>query len=217
MGKTITQKQTKALAAIYESLESSGYPPTLAELREKLNLASNQAVLNYLDALQKKGFIKRETGKDRGMARGLKILRLGFKVLGKDALVPMAGHSSAGAYVESFATTFEKWSVLPGEVLQNEKVKMAEENVFVIQVHGDSMINAGIDDGDLLLIKKTGEYKNGDIVVARSDDGTTVKRFVAEEGRTYLKPENPSYKNIPIFPETYFEGKVILNLTKVKT
>lgn len=217
MAKEITQKQKNALEAIYDSLETSGFPPTLAELCEKLNLSSNQAVLNNLNALQKKGFIKRETGKDRGMARGLKILRLGFKVLGKNLIVPLAGHSAAGAYVESFTSTFEKWSVLPGEVLQNEKVKISDEDVFVIQVHGDSMINAGIDDGDMLLIKKTKEYKSGDIVVARSDDGTTVKRFVAEEGRTYLKPENPAYKNIPIFPETIFEGKVILNLTKINT
>lgn len=215
MGKAITQKQKKTLEAIYESLVTSGFPPTLAELREKLNLSSNQAVLNYLDALQKKGYIKRETGKDRGMARGLKILRLGFKALGKNLIVPIAGHSAAGMYIESFTSVFESWSVLPGEVLQNEKVRMSDEDVFVIQVHGDSMINAGIDDSDMLLIKKTKEYKSGDIVVARSDDGTTVKRFVAEEGRTYLKPENPAYKNIPIFPETIFEGKVILNLTKL--
>ena len=76
------------------------------------------------------------------------------------------------------------------------------------------MINAGINDGDVLLIKKTEQFRSGDIVVARSDDGTTVKRFVAEsDGRAYLKPENPNYKIIPIFEDTYFDGKVIANLS----
>ena len=78
------------------------------------------------------------------------------------------------------------------------------------------MINAGINDGDLLLIKQAREFKNGDIVVARNDDGTTVKRFVAENKKAYLKPENPAYKNIPIFEDTYFDGKVIANLSTLK-
>jgi repressor LexA len=102
-------------------------------------------------------------------------------------------------------------------ISHNEKITKSSDNVFAIQVHGDSMINAGIDDGDMLLVKKTGEFKSGDIVVARSDDGTTVKRFIADGGKRYLKPENPNYENIPIIPEEInFEGKVILNLSKVR-
>ena len=90
----------------------------------------------------------------------------------------------------------------------------SKEDFFAIQVYGDSMINAGINNEDILLVKKTMEFLSGDIVVARSDDGTTVKRFIAEsDGRAYLKPENPVYKNIPIFAETFFDGKVILNLS----
>lgn len=211
--KNITLKQKRVLELIYDAIKNSGFPPSFADLKESLKVSSNQSVLNFLKSLEKKGLIKRE----EGQARGIKILRLGYKILDKEQLVPHAGTSSAGTYIESFTSIFERWSVLPGEVLQNEKVSMSDEDVFVIQVNGDSMINAGIDDSDMLLVKKTKEYKSGDIVIARSDDGTTVKRFVAEEGRTYLKPENPAYKNIPIFPETIFEGKVILNLSKVTT
>ena len=211
MSIKLTPKQKKGLELIYNSLETSGFPPTLADLKEKLGVASNQSVLNFLDILEKKEYIKRE----EGQARGIRILPLGYKEIGKDPLNKMAGVSAAGSYIESFADTFSSWMTLPGQVLQNEEIKQAQDEVFVIQVQGDSMINANICDSDMLLVKKTKEYKNGDIVVARSDDGTTVKRFVAEEGRTYLKPENPNYKNIPIFPETIFEGKVILNLTKV--
>lgn len=213
MSIKLTPKQKKVLELIYNSLETSGFPPTLADLKEKLGVASNQSILNFLDNLEKKECIKRE----EGQARGIRILPLGYKEIGKDPLIKMVGVSAAGSYIESFADTFSSWITLPGQVLQNEEIKQAQDEVFVIQVQGDSMINANICDSDMLLVKKTKEYKNGDIVVARSDDGTTVKRFVAEEGRTYLKPENPNYKNIPIFPETIFEGKVILNLTKVNT
>jgi len=209
----ITEKQKNALDAIYESIRLSGFPPTFADLREKLNVASNQAVLNFLESLEKKGFIKREDGQ----ARSIKILPLGYKEIEKEPLIKIAGMSAAGSCIESFADAFTAWMPLSDKIFQNEKISKAQDDVFVIQVHGDSMINAGIDDGDMLLIKKSKEYKSGDIVVARSDEGTTVKRFVADGGKRYLKPENPNYENIPIIPgEINFEGKVILNLSKVR-
>jgi repressor LexA len=209
----ITEKQKNALSAIYESIRSSGFPPTFADLREKLNVVSNQAVLNFLESLEKKGFIKREDGQ----ARSIKILPLGYKEIEKEPLIKIAGMSAAGSCTESFADAFTAWMPLSDQIFQNEKISKAQDDVFVIQVHGDSMINAGIDDSDMLLIKKTKEYKSGDIVVARSDDGTTVKRFIADGGKRYLKPENPNYENIPIIPgEINFEGKVILNLSKVR-
>ncbi len=206
----ITPKQKKVLNLIYSCLKNNGFPPTLAELREKLGVASNQAVLNFLNNLEKKNYIKR----GEGQARGIKITKKGFSVLEKPPLIPMAGQSAAGAYVESFTEVFTDWIKLPGQVLENEEVNL-NEDVFLIKVHGDSMINAGIDDGDILLVQKTGEFKSGDIVVARSDEGTTVKRFIAENGRVYLKPENPKYDNILILEDTYFDGKVILNLSKI--
>ena len=207
----ITEKQKKVLEIIYNSIIIEGFPPSLANLRESLNLASNQAVLNYLNSLEEKGFIQRE----EEQARGIKITPLGLKILGKKNLAPIVGFTAAGPYIESFADINFKWMELPSEI-PNEKIKQSDD-VFIVQVSGDSMINIGIDNGDMLLIKKSKEFKSGDIVVARSDEGTTVKRFIAEGGKRYLKPENPAYKNMSIIPgEIYFEGKVILNLSKVK-
>lgn len=208
---TITLKQKKVLELIYGSIKDSGFPPTLADLRSDLGVSSNQSILNFLDALEKKGFIEREDGK----ARGIKIKELGFKLLNRKPLVRLVGNSSCGPFIESLNESFN-WIDLPGRVLKNEKVSQAKEDLFSIKVQGDSMINAGINDGDILLVKKAKEFRSGDIVVARSDDGTTIKRFIVEsKGASYLKPENPKYKNIPIFEETIFDGKVILNLSAI--
>jgi len=208
----ITPKQKKALEIIHQYIQISGFPPSLADLREQLNVSSNQSVLNFLKALEENGCIKRQEGE----ARSIAILPLGFKILNKELLVPIVGETSAGAFVESYVDTFSGWMPLPNKLVKNEVIKQAKEEVFVIRVHGDSMINANIFDGNVLLVQKTGQFRSGDIVVVRSDDGTTVKRFVAESnGRAYLKPENPVYKIIPIFEDMVFEGKVIANLSLI--
>lgn len=213
MGLKITEKQKNVLNEIYESIKETGFPPTLADLKELLDLASNQAVLNYLKSLEKKGLIKRE----EGQARSIRILPLGFKEIDKSQLAPFVGVSAAGPYIDSFADAFTSWMPLSDKILQNEKINKAQDEVFIIQVSGDSMINIDIDDRDMLLVKKSKEFKSGDIVIARTDDGTTVKRFVVEGGKRYLQPENPAYEKMVIIPgEVKFEGKVILNLSKVK-
>lgn len=213
MDSRITEKQKNVLNAIYESIKETGFPPTLADLKELLDLASNQAVLNYLNSLEKKELIKRE----EGQARSIKILPLGFKEIGKPQMAPFIGISAAGPYIESFADTFTDWMPLSDKILQNEKIDKAQDEVFIIQVSGDSMINIDINDRDMLLVKKSKEFKSGDIVIARIDEGTTVKRFIVEGGKRYLQPENPAYERMVIIPdEVKFEGKVILNLSKVK-
>lgn len=209
----LTPKQKKVLELIYESLESSGFPPTIADLKKELGVSSNQSVLNFLEVLERKECIERE----EGQARGIRILPFGYEEIGKQPLIRIVGKTAAGPYVESYADAFTNWMPAVIGISRNEKITKSSDNVFAIQVHGDSMINAGIDDGDMLLVKKSEEFKSGDIVVARSDDGTTVKRFIADGGKRYLKPENPNYENIPIIPgEINFEGKVILNLSKVR-
>lgn len=211
MKKYLTPKQRTVLELIYDSIRSSGFPPTLVDLKEALGVSSNQSVLNFLDILVKKECIKRE----EGQARSTTILPLGYKEIGKEALIRVAGYSAAGPYIESFAETLS-WMPINGQVLANEKINQARDKVFIIQVIGESMINVGINDGDNLLVKESREYKSGDIVLARTDEGVTVKRFVAEGGKRYLKPENPAYEKMVIIPgEVQFQGKVILNLSKV--
>src|SRR3989344_2330736 len=118
MINNLTEKQKRVLRLIYDCIESSGFPPTLADLKNNLNLSSNQAILNYLTALEEKGCIKREGGQ----ARGIKILPLGFKALEKDRAVPFLGASSAGPFVESLDNIVSNWITLRGEVIKNEKI-----------------------------------------------------------------------------------------------
>ena len=211
MKKYLTIKQKRVLELIYDSIRSSGFPPTLADLKEELGVSSNQSVLNFLEILVRKECIKRE----EGQARSIAILPLGYKEIEKEPLVRVAGYSAAGPYIESFTETFN-WEPIDGQVLTNEKINQARDKVFIIQVIGDSMINVGINDSDNLLVKESKEYKSGDIVLARTEDGVTVKRFVAEGGKRYLKPENPAYEKMVIIPgEVEFQGKVILNLSKI--
>lgn len=212
MKNYLTQKQKNVLELIYSSIHSSGFPPTLSDLKDEMGVSSNQSVLNFLEILEKKECITREGGQ----ARSIKILPLGYKEIDKEPLVRLAGYSAAGPYIQSFADAFTFFPI-SGQVLQNEKINQAKDEVFVIQVMGDSMINAGIDDGNSLLIKESKEYKSGDIILAETNDGMTVKRFIAEGGKRYLQPENPNYARMVIIPgEVKFRGKVILNLSKTQ-
>lgn len=198
---------------IYQYIKDSGYPPTFEEMRQCLGVSSNQAIIDLLEKLEDKKLIQ----KGEGTARTIVILSKGYEILKKKQLAPLVGISSAGSFAESFIDGSDKWMSLP-QIPEHEKINLLQNDVFILQVYGDSMINASINDGDLLLVKKINdsEYRSGDIVVARNDDGTTVKRFVAEPGgRTYLKPENPAYDKILMYPETVFEGKVILNLSSI--
>jgi repressor LexA len=200
MVKTITKRQKETLLAIYNSFKESGYPPTLQELKDILRVKSNQAVIDLLKALEKRKLIKRE----EGSARGIKIKPLGYDSIHKEPLVRTAGVTAAGP--ATLAIEQDKW------------VEMSDgyqkyEDVFVVKVAGNSMIEADIYDGDDVLIKRADEYQNGDIVLARLGDSTTLKRFVYDQGKTYLKPENPACSIIAITHETFFIGKMIANLS----
>lgn len=191
----LTKRQKQALKAIYTSIRDFGYPPTLADLREELGVSSNQAVLDLLKILENKGSIKKE----EGAARGIKILQKGFEALSKNPIIPNIGISAAGPYKDAFDTL--EWE-------EQEGLKTAD-NVFITEVVGDSMLGIGLEDGDNVLVQESKEFKNGDTVLARDIDGRTIKTLVRVDGKTYLKPENPKYPNIPIYPETRLIGKVI--------
>ena len=152
MTKVITIKQRKVLELIYGSVVDNGFPPTMAELKQAIDVSSNQAVLNYINSLEKKGLIDRR----EGQARSIRILPLGFKVLGIENVVPIAGNSSCGPFVETIEEVGD-WITLPGHLTE---VKESRDKLFVIQVYGDSMINANINNGDLLLIKDIKEFKS---------------------------------------------------------
>ncbi|MDD5147147.1 MAG: transcriptional repressor LexA [Candidatus Daviesbacteria bacterium] len=198
----ITVRQAEVLKLIYKSISDSGYPPTLAELRDALEVSSNQAVLDILKLLEDKGYIE----KAEGMARGLRILDKGIKELGLKQMAPVVGVSAAGPYMQTYE--INEWRV-------TDDVQVTSSDRLV-RISGDSMIGANIEDGDIVIVRNAKEFKNGDIVLARNDDETTVKRFVHDDGKVYLKPENPRYKNIPIYPETRLLGKIVGILGKSK-
>ncbi|MCL4382176.1 MAG: transcriptional repressor LexA [Patescibacteria group bacterium] len=190
----LTKRQKEVLKAIYNSLKDSGYPPTLADLRDKLDVSSNQAVLDFLKILEEKGLIKKE----EGAARGLKILKEGFNALNVQPIIPYVGISAAGPYTQAFEDI--RWQ-------SHGQVELTKD--FLVKVKGDSMVGAGINDGDIILVRESNEFKNGDIVLARDNDGTTIKRLIHNRGKIYLKPENSKYSNVPIYPDTRLVGKVI--------
>ncbi len=191
----LTERQKQVLKIIYSSLKSSGYPPTLADLREGLKVSSNQGVLDMLQSLERKGYIRRE----EGAARGIRILGRGFRALSLGQIVPTVGVTAAGQYKDAIEDLhWKEWG-------QTE----IADNVFIVKVSGDSMVGAGYQDGDYVLVQEAKEFKHGEVVLARSNDGTTIKRLVNQDGKIYLKPENPKYNNIPIYPETRLLGKII--------
>lgn len=198
----ITARQSQVLKYIYKSISDSGYPPTLAELRDELEVSSNQAVLDILKILENKGYIEKE----EGMARGLRILDKGIQELGLKQMAPVVGISAAGPYMQAYE--INEW-----RVTNDVQVTSSDR---LVRISGDSMVGAGIEDGDIVVVREAKEFKNGDIVLARNDDETTVKRFVHDDGKVYLKSENPKYKNIPIYPETRLLGKVVGILGKSK-
>ncbi len=207
MKNIITKRQKELLGIIYQYIKDSGFPPTFEEMRESLGVSSNQSIIDLLEKLKNKGFIK----KSESSARGITILPAGYEVLGNPPLAPFLGATAAGAPLEIIETIGE-WQSLSGEVAQ------FSGEIFLLKIQGESMINVGINDGDIVLVRKQDEFISGDIVLAQTSEGSTVKRFISQDKPPYiyLKPENPNpqYKNILFTDETRLIGKVLSVLNK---
>lgn len=203
MNNPITERQKQLLSIIYQYIKSTGYPPTFEEMRENLGVRSNQSVIDHLEKLVTSRFIKKNEG-----ARSLAILPLGYEVLGQPSLTAFLGMTSAGAPIEVVSIPGE-WHILPS--MMNDKIEKLQDQVSLLKISGDSMINAGIDENDIVLVQSKKEFVSGDIVLARVGDSSTIKRFMSTDTPpyVYLKPENPKYQNILFTPEVHLEGKVI--------
>lgn len=196
----LTKRQNDLLNVIYQYIKSTGYPPTFEEMREKLGVSSNQTIIDHLTSLKNKGIIKRKESD----ARGIAILPLGYEALGKPPLAAFLGVTSAGAPLETVEVSGE-WQSLSDEIVR------LQEEVFLLKINGDSMINAGINDGDIVLVQSVKEFYPREIVLAETSDGSTVKRFMSEDKPPYvwLQPENPKYNNILFDDDVRLTGKVI--------
>ncbi|OGZ18736.1 MAG: repressor LexA [Candidatus Nealsonbacteria bacterium RBG_13_42_11] len=204
----ITKRQKELLSIIYEYIKDTGYPPTFEEMRERLDVSSNQSIIDLLEKIKNKGLIKREEG-----PRSIVILPLGYEIINKPQLVNFLGIASAGAPIEAIEVQGE-WKTISSDI-GGDKLEQLEDNIFLLKISGDSMINAGINDGDIVLVKSQKEFISGDIVYAQVGDSSTIKRFVKrfvsddKPPYVYLKPENPKYENILFTDETKILGKVI--------
>lgn len=200
MERAITKRQEELLSTIYQYIKDTGYPPTFEEMRESLGVASNQSVIDLLNKLEEKKLVKRS----EGSARGVIITPLGYKALGEPPLAPFLGATIAGVPVEMIEITGE-WQPISSEVAE------LKEDVFLLRISGDSMANAGIDNGDVVLVQKQKEFVSGNVVLAHNDGEATIKRFVSDDTPPYLylKPENPKYPVIPVTEKTRLVGKVL--------
>ncbi len=198
MAKEITDRQKELLEYIVKQIRDHHLPPSISEMANYLKVKSKNAVAKLLDALEEQGFIK-----TNGKARGIEVLNALGQSLEKGLIsVPILGNIQAGT-PHLAEELVEDWINLPQTLVRGRR------DVFLLRVRGDSMINAGILEGDLVIVKPTKDAKHNDIVVALLHDEATVKRFVQIKNRSYLKAENPDYKNIYPKEEWMIQGKVV--------
>ena len=205
MTKPLTEKQKLILDFINDEIDKKGYPPSVREICKAVGLSSTSTVHGYLQRLEKNGYLRKAPTKPRA----LQVLDDKSKRRRKEndtlpqkelAEVPVVGKVTAGQpilAVENIEDTFP----LPVEMTKNSEV-------FALHVSGDSMIEAGILDGDLVIVRQQTTCNNGDIVVALLEEEATVKRFYKEDGFFRLQPENQMMEPIIVKDVTVL-GKVI--------
>ncbi len=175
----ITAKQEEILEYIKQQILKKGYPPAVREICEAVHLKSTSSVHSHLETLEKNGYIRRDPTKPRA----IEILDDTFNLTRREVVnVPIVGRVAAGQPILA-SENIENYFPIPAEFMPNQ-------DVFMLHVKGDSMINAGIFDGDSILVKKQPTAENGDMVVALIDDSATVKTFYKENGHYRLQPEN---------------------------
>lgn len=185
MGKGLTRRQKEILTFVQRYSDAHGYPPSVREIGQALGLTSSSTVHSHLSALEKKGYLRRDPSKPRA----LEILRDERDVPAKKVVpIPVIGRVTAGQPILA-QQNIEDYFPLPVEFVRSEEC-------FILYVRGDSMIEAGIYDGDLLVVRRQQTARDGDVVVARLEDEATVKRFFREADRIRLQPENPAMEPI---------------------
>lgn len=193
----ISKKQFEILEYIKSQILERGFPPAVREICEAVDLKSTSSVHSHLETLEKNGYIRRDPTKPRA----IEILDDTFNLSRREMVnVPLIGRVAAGEPLLA-QENIENYFPIPMEFMPNRQT-------FMLTVKGESMINAGILDGDMVLVEETKTASNGDMVVALVEDGATVKTFYKEEGVYRLQPEN-DYMDPIIVREVSILGKVI--------
>jgi len=195
----LTPRQIQILEFIRREVRIRNYPPSVREIGEAVGLSSSSTVHMHLAKLESKGYIRRDPTKPRAI-----------ELLNSSALpegfvpdivpVPVVGHVTAGEPILA-QENIEEYFPLPREIVR-------QDTVFMLHIRGDSMINAGILDGDYVIVRRQATAKNGEIVVALLENEATVKRFFRGKKHVRLQPENDSYEPILTSSVTVM-GKVI--------
>ena len=192
----ITEKQSQILEYIKSEILNKGYPPSVRDICQAVNLKSTSSVHSHLETLEKNGYIRRDPTKPRT----IEIIDDNFNLVRREVVnVPMVGTVAAGQPILAIEN-IDNYFPIPSEYMPNEET-------FMLKVKGESMINAGILDGDNILVKRQNTAKNGDMVVALVEDSATVKTFYKENGHIRLQPEN-DYMDPIILPDVENIGKV---------
>mgnify|MGYP000565820284 FL=1 len=181
----ITNKQKEILEFIKSQIINKGYPPAVREICEAVNLKSTSSVHSHLESLEKNGYIRRDPSKPRA----IEIIDDEFNLTRRELVnIPIVGTITAGQPILA-VENIESYFPIPSEYMPNSET-------FMLKVKGDSMINAGILDGDRIIVQRQSHAKNGDYVVALIDDEVTVKTFYKENGYFRLQPENDAMEPI---------------------
>ena len=179
--RSSAENQRKILEFIRKEIETKGYPPSVREICQAVGLKSTSTVHAHLNQLEEQGVSRRDATKPRA----LEVLD---NPLSKGRTVPLVGKVTAGLPILAIEN-IEDYMVFPQDML-------GRDDVFALRVQGDSMIEAGILDGDIIIVRRQETAENGDIVVAMIGDEATVKRIFYEKGRVRLQPENASMQPI---------------------
>ena len=193
----ISAKQQEILEYIKSQILERGFPPAVRDICEAVHLKSTSSVHSHLETLEKNGYIRRDPTKPRA----IEILDDSFNFTRREMVnVPIVGRVASGEPLLS-EQNIEEYFPIPMDFMPNKQT-------FMLKVKGESMINAGILDGDYVLVEERKTAHNGEMIVALVDDGATVKRFYKEEGIIRLQPENDTMEPI-IVPDCTILGKVI--------
>lgn len=196
----ISKKQSEILEYMKNEILNRGFPPSVREICEAVNLKSTSSVHSHLETLEKNGYIRRDPTKPRA----IEIVDDNFNLVRRETInVPIIGKVAAGEPLLAVQNV-EGYFPIPSEYMPNKQT-------FMLVVQGDSMVNAGIFSGDYVVVEKQENAENGDKIVALVDDSATIKTFYKEKDHIRLQPENDYLDPIVIYPEQQFQvlGKVI--------
>lgn len=194
----ISPKQTEILEYIKSEIINRGFPPTVRDICDAVNLKSTSSVHSHLETLEKNGYIRRDPTKPRA----IEIVDDNFNLTRRELVnVPVVGRVAAGEPILAVENV-ETYFPIPAEFMPNTQT-------FILNVTGESMINAGILDGDQILVQQQSTAENGEIVVALIADSATVKTFYKEDGHYRLQPENDHMDPIIVNGDLQILGKVI--------